>query len=83
MHGQHPEQDRNVIGTRYNLFEAMKGQDRLAFQDAPGFSFLECQIENEMHARKTRLARMLVINLRRRSHVRARTSIRANVTAAL
>ena len=44
-HGEHPERDQNEIGTRYKFafFEAMKGQDRVAFQYTLGFSLLERQ----------------------------------------
>ena len=44
-HGLHPERDQNETGTRYTFasFEAMKGQDRAAFQYALGFSLLERQ----------------------------------------
>ena len=42
-YGQHPERDQNEIGTRdeYASFEAMKGQDRVAFQYTLWFSLLE------------------------------------------
>ena len=67
---------QNEIRTRYKFawFEAIKGQDREAFQDTLGFSLLERQCpetpqKNEIYARKTRSAWILVINLRRRSFI--------------
>ena len=53
-HGQHPEQDQNEIGTRYEVayFEARKGQDSVACQYTLGFSLLEGQMSRNTY--KTR-----------------------------
>ena len=57
-HCQHPERDQNVIGTRYEFaqFEAMKGQDRVAFHHTLGFVLIAAtgimkHLKNERHAR--------------------------------
>ena len=58
---------QNEIGTRckFAYFEAIKGQDRVACQYARGFSLLPGvlkHLKNEIHAWKTRLAWICVIN---------------------